>query len=167
MPNEYSVEQPKGKTLLSWAFSEYEQHDRSPSWYIFTVLIAIALLVWALWTQNYLFAIILVLASFLLIRQHRNKPTKLTMTLTEDGVDIHGRHFYPFKDFETFWMVYEPPEVKMLYMNFKTGFRPRLSIPLENTNPLTVRQILSQYIVEDFEREGEPTAEAIARLLKL
>jgi len=167
MANEFEQKADHGKTLLEWEFPEYEEQNRSAAWYIFAVPIAIALLVWALWTKNYLFAVIIIVSTVLLLRQQRTKPERLRFSLTEDGVDVHGRHFYSFRDLQNYWLAYEPPEVKRLYFSFKAGFRPRLAISLEDVNPLTVREVLSQYLPEDLEREGEPTTEALARILKL
>jgi hypothetical protein len=167
MPNETTTEQPKGKKLLSWTFHEYPKRARTSAWYLLAVPIAIALVVWALLTQNPLFAIFVVFAGILLVRQHRNEPEKLTFAIFEDGVTVHDHHFYSFRDLEKYWMVYEPPEVKQLYLTFKSGFRPRLTVPLGMTNPLAVREALSPRLPEDFESEGEPTTEAIARFLKL
>jgi len=64
-------------------------------------------------------------------------------------------------------MYYEPDEAKTLFFEFKNRVRPRLSIPLENKNPLKIRAILLKYLPEDVERENEPLSEQLSRLLKL
>lgn len=156
-----------GKTLLTWSFLEFEHHERSFLWYMAAVPVGLAMLVWTLFQQSYLFAVIIVIASFILARQHRAGPKMLTLRITEDGIDIAGRHFYLFRDLQSFWMVYDPPRTKRLFFTFKGGFRPTLAVALEDMNPLDVRRALAQYIPEDLEREDEPTLEALARLLKL
>ncbi|MBI3956559.1 MAG: hypothetical protein HY340_01060 [Candidatus Kerfeldbacteria bacterium] len=155
-----------GKTLLSWEFPEYEQHDRSPGWYFAAVIIIVGLLLWALLTANFLFAVIILFAAFLLFRQHRTRPERLSFAVTDRGIDIHGRHFYSYDDLKNFWIVTEP-EVKRLYFEFNLVFRPRLTIPLEKTDPKVVRKTLLRFLMEDTEREDEPTTDALARVLKL
>ncbi|MFH1171012.1 MAG: hypothetical protein V1778_00540 [bacterium] len=167
MPETTEESKDHGKSLLSWEFPEYEQRSRSFGWYVLAVPIAIAMVVWSIVSHNYLFAIFIVIAAALLIFQQRQAPAKLLFTIFEDGIDVHGRHFYAFQDIGSYWIVYEPPEVKRIYFNFKAPVRPRLAVPLEETNPLIVRQTLSRFIREDLEREGEPTVEALARLLNL
>ena len=64
-------------------------------------------------------------------------------------------------------MYYEPDEAKTLFLEFKSGVRPRLAIPLQNKNPLKIRSILLAHLPEDVEREDEPLSEQLIRLLKL
>ncbi|KKU49315.1 MAG: hypothetical protein UX68_C0001G0063, partial [Parcubacteria group bacterium GW2011_GWA2_46_9] len=71
------------------------------------------------------------------------------------------------KDLKSFWIIYEPPEVKMLYFDFKNAWRPRLPIPLQDENPIEVRRLLLKYLEEDLSRESEPTSDALSRLLRL
>ena len=40
-------------------------------------------------------------------------------------------------------------------------------IPITDQSPLDLRDILLEYLDEDLEKEGESTAEALGRLLKL
>ncbi|MBI4414887.1 MAG: hypothetical protein HY566_01455, partial [Candidatus Kerfeldbacteria bacterium] len=76
-------------------------------------------------------------------------------------------HFYSYKDLATFWVVYEPPEVKRLFFTFKSSIRPHLAVPIEDQNPVAIRKTLQRYITEDLEREGEPATDALGRALKL
>lgn len=156
-----------GETLVSWSIPEYEQHDRSVGWYFFAVLVGIALLVWALVTASYLFAIIILMTAVILYRQASQKPAMLRFTITEDGLELGDRHFYSYKDLATFWIVYEPPDVKRLFFTFKSSVRPYLAVPIENQNPVAIRQSLKRYLPEDLEREGEPATDALGRALKL
>jgi len=73
---------------------------------------------------------------------------------------------YVWPEIDNFWFVYEPP-IKNLYLTFKSRLKPNLTIPLNQENPLQIRKFLSQYLKEDLDKEGEPTADALGRLLKL
>ena len=100
------------------------------------------------------------------MRSRRN-PALLRITITEDGIEIGDKNFYKWQDIDKFWIVYEPPAVKNLYLDFKAGLRPSITIFLENQNPLIVRKILLQYINEDTERENETFSDGFSRMLKL
>lgn len=156
-----------GATLMAWTIPEYERHARSIGWYILAVLAGIALLVWAFITASYLFAIIILMVAVILYRQASRTPATLHFALTEDGLELGDRHFYSYKDLATFWIVYEPPDVKRLFFTFKSSVRPYLAVPIENQNPVAIRKTLQRYIAEDLEREGEPATDAFGRSLKL
>ena len=155
-----------GPALGQWIIPEYTQHERGRWWYVTAGVIAAALVVWAIWTVNFLFAVVIVLVAIILLVRHSEMPTQLMVSLYEDGVQI-GEEFYSYKDFKSFWIIYEPPEVKTLYFDFKNAWRPRLPVPLEEENPLTVRSLLLKYLEEDLSRESEPTSDALSRVLRL
>ena len=58
-------------------------------------------------------------------------------------------------------------DFKNLYLEFKNSLRPRLTIPLEDINPVNARKILKNYLDEDLEKDTEPTSEALGRKLRL
>jgi len=93
------------------------------------------------------------------------KPDKVSLAITEDGLEV-GNNFYLYKEIKKFWIIYEPPDVKNLYFDFK-GLRPTLIIPLENKNPVQIRKILLDYLDEDLEKEDESLSEYLGRKLKI
>lgn len=155
-----------GHALRNWVIAEYAQHERGRSWYIVAGLVALGLIVWAIYTVNFLFAVLVVLAAIILLVRHSEMPAQLMVSIFEDGIQV-GEGFYPYQDLKSFWIIYEPPEVGSLYFDFKNSWRPRLPIPLEEENPIEVRRILLKYLEEDLNRESEPTSDALSRLLRL
>ena len=93
-------------------------------------------------------------------------PAQLMVSIFEDGIQA-GENFYAYRDLKSFWIIYEPPEVKTLYFDFKSAWRPRLPVPLAEENPVEVRRFLLKYLEEDLSRESEPTSDALSRLLRL
>ncbi|MBU2228918.1 hypothetical protein KJ810_00765 [Patescibacteria group bacterium] len=155
-----------GKTILQWKFPEYEEHVRGFVWYIVTGIISISLLIYAIIVSNFLFAIIIVIVDLIILIQINRKPDRIDFKITDEGVVI-GTSFTPYKNISNFWIVYNPPKVKTLYINYKATIRPDITIPLENKNPLRVREVLLQYIEEDLEKEEESNSEQIRKFLKL
>jgi len=124
------------------------------------------LLLYSLFTFNFLFAVIIILFSIILYAQHKKPPLDVSFMLYEDGIKVSSR-FYKFKEIESFWIIYEPPQVKNLYLNFKAKFRPVLTIPLEKQNPVKIRRFFLEHIDEDLDKEEETFAEILGRRLKI
>jgi len=164
--NEEIIEGPHGKIWAYWSFPEYVKAKRSKNWYFFTTIIVLALLTYAILTTNFLFALIIILGVTILIISGKREPKEVDFKITEDGLEV-DKDFYPYKDIKHFWIVYEPPEVKTLFIVFRNMLKPRLSIPLEDQDPVKIRKILLQYIEENLEKEDEPISDYLKRTLKL
>lgn len=155
-----------GKTIITWRIPEYEKHEHGRIWYIIAGIVIGLLLIFCFFTANLLFAIIIILTSFIVIFQHTKKPETYEFLITTSGIAI-GNRFYSYDDFDNFWLAYQPPLVKTLYFTFKSVIKPEISVPLGNQNPLRVREILLEYLDENLDREDETTSDALRRLLKI
>lgn len=155
-----------GTKLLAWQFPENRAIERSKRWWIMAGMIVGILVVYALWSLNFLFAIIIIIGSVIIWLDSRKQPALLNFAIHQPGVTVNKR-LWPWKELDHFWIAYRPPEVTALYLQPKGAFNPRLSIPLVQMNPLKVREVLTKYLTENLEREDEPTSEALSRLLKL
>lgn len=151
---------------LTWTFPEFQKHSRSRRWWtIFTIVDLIAF-VYAIFSANFLFALILIMITGIVIFREYHQPEQITLSITQDGIFLDDR-LYVWKEIESFWFIYEPPEVKNLYLSFKSYFRPTLTVPLMEQNPIAIRKLLADFLEEDIKKEGLPTSEALGRLLKL
>lgn len=164
MPEETKKEN-HGKSLMSWKIPEYTKHERNRAWFVIAGIVLFLFLIYAFYTRNFLFVVILILSAAIILLQSMEEPMKLDFNIFEDGLGV-GNKFYSWRDLNKFYIIYEPPEVKNLYFEFK-GLKSRLSIPLLAQNPVKVREILLKYLIEDLEQEQEPLSEEYARWLKL
>ncbi len=155
-----------GSVLVEWKFPEYTKRTRSKTWYVVVGLLVALALIYAIWTMNILFAVILVLGVFIIAIQNFQPARNVSVLIGEDGVVI-DESFYPYKILKSFWIIYEPPEVKYLYLGFKTSVRGQLSIQLNDVNPITVREMLLNYIDEDIEKEDEDINETFSRMMSI
>lgn len=155
-----------GKVLMTWEIPEFEQHERGRRWYVIALIVIAALLVWAITTANYLFAILIVIFAITYYLQINRHPVDVTIQIAEKGVAI-GDRLYPYEALRSFWVIYKPPEVNTLYLEFKNALRPEMSIPLKKKNPVKVREILLDYLDEDIEKEDESSSDFLRRQLKL
>jgi hypothetical protein len=159
-------EQNFGKTMHSWTVPEYHQHERGKWWYIIAASLAVASIVYALYTKNFLFAFIIIILAVIIFLHHTSEPADVRVTMTELGLMINDK-FYRFRDISSFWIIYEPPLTKNLYFQLAESFRPPFVISLADEDPLTLRRTLLQYVAEDLDKKEEPLSDLLWRLLKL
>ncbi len=164
--NTNETQTPQGQTLLSWEFPSFERHERGLGWYVGATIVGLGLIIYGLTQRNFLLAVIVLLVAVTLVAREYIQPQRVTIKVTEDGVTIGDRTFR-FREFATFWLVYEPPKVKLLYLEFKSGIRPSYTIPLLEQNPLRIRTVLQKYIREDLEREAEDLPDRLGRVFKI
>jgi hypothetical protein len=155
-----------GRIMLAWEVDEYPNHDRSRTWYVLGAIISVALIVYAIATANFLFAVIILMCGLITLISTFQPSNKIQVALTTMGVLI-GEAFYVFKDIKDFSLVYEPPTIKLLYLDFQKPWRPLLSIPLEETDPNQVRECLLPFCLENLERTEETLTDAVRRVYKL
>jgi len=170
---------PQKTQYLAWPVREFNKPERSRNWYIITGVIVFLLIFssffgfsgWRLVflgsNSNFLFVLIIIMSSVIMFINHQREPLIVEVKLGPEGVRI-GKNFYDYDVFKNFVVLYRPKEgIKNLYLEFKSFWRPRLSIPLRRMDAFTVRSFLIRYLEEDFERTETPLSEQLTKLLKL
>jgi len=155
-----------GDVLHQWTILEYEKHERGTLWHILMLSTGIALVVYGLLSDNFLFALIIILFSIIMFLQANQEPQQISFGITELGV-IVGNRFYAYSEFESFHIIYQPPSVKTLFFETRSVFRPTLRVPLLDVNPVDIRFTLSEYISEDLTKEEEPLSDTAVRNWKI
>jgi len=155
-----------GQVLLRWNFMEFKQIHRPRAWWITAGIITGVLVIYSVFTGNFLFALIILIIAILLINEFRRSPRRLECQITNNGLAV-GKKFWRYNEIENYWIAYHPPEVTNLYFSPKNPLDPRMPVHISNINPLRVRKLLNKYLEEDLSREDVPTSEALTRLLKL
>ena len=155
-----------GGVHIQWEFPEFVQAAKSRLWYIVVSIIVALLIVYAIMTANFLFAMILALVAFIIIYQYFQSPRQIPVVIAEDGI-IVDKQFYPYKALKSFAIIYEPPVIKFLYLDFKSQFKKSLPVPLEDVNPLKVREALLSYLDENLEIDEEDSNETFSRLMNI
>jgi len=156
-----------GNELASWNVPEYEYHERNRLWYIFAITISLLFMVFAFLTQNFLFAVIIIIAALVIILNDGQKPMNVKFIITDEGILV-GRKFYDYDDIKDFSIVYKPRlGVRNIYFEFIGITQPRITIDLKDENPLQIREILLKYLSEDLERTDEPLSEILGRFFKI
>ncbi len=160
------MQYPHGIELMTWEYLDRPRYERGRLWYMVMIAAGAGLLLYALLSANFLFALIIVMFALVLYVSAIYEPKPVKFVITEEGISV-GESFYAFRDFDRFWFYYEPPVVKSLYLDFRGSFRPRMRVDLGVQNPNLVRQVLGQFIREDMNETDEPFTDIISRILKI
>lgn len=155
-----------GTPAFQWMVREYEQHERPKRWYTVMGLVGALLVLFALWSTNYLFALIVILFAIILYLQQLRAPLEIPFAITDTGVII-GKKWYSYSELKGFWVIYNPPEVKNLYFGLNSFLRHRVQVPLMDYDPVAIRDYLNQFLQEDLEQEEEPFSDRVGRVFRL
>ncbi len=177
-----------GIAIMNWKIHEYPFYERDKRWYILfaafvVVLLFVALAPISVWptvltqapilrnfffaSSDYTFAILIVLIAVVVIANGKLRPLEVDFIITTEGFII-GQTFYDFETFKEFSIIFKPGEnLKILYLEYKTSFMPRLSIQLNEADPVRVREVLLDYLDEDLVRTDESNSDYFSRIFKV
>lgn len=153
------------KALISWHAPEYPHHEKSLLWFLIAALIIGILVFYGLETNGWTFSIALIVFAGTYYLIYRHKPRMVEVKVSGFGVKI-GTQSIPFSSIKHFWVLYDPPHLKRLYLRMSSRFYPDIFVSLEDIDPANLRRLLSAYIKE-LEGRHEPFSDTLVRLLKL
>ena len=162
MPQTITSNSVMGDVLHEWEIPEYEKHDRSGRWYAIMIILGLSLVIYGIFSQNFIFSLIIILAAIILFLQTKQKPATVLFRITELGVALNNR-FYTYSEIKGFYIIYRPGEVKTLFLDTISNLRPMIRVHLKDINPVEVQSTLQAYLPEDVEKETEPASDIIAR----
>lgn len=149
---------------VSWSAPEFETHDRSPVWYIGLAILAIITIAYAVWQRDYTMLITLgVIYTAVYLYAHKS-PETIEVNISPLGIGLNEQ-WYPYERLRSFWIIYRPPQIKVLYISTNDYVVREVAIQLGDQDPNPVRDILLKHLPEDLERE-EPTTDQLLRRLK-
>lgn len=133
-------------TSLEWTAFEHEQVDFGLSWYLVPGGIMALLFTLALWTQNYFFAVF-VLIAFAAFALFRNQPPKkISFSISHEGIRA-GKTLYQISHIKSFW-IFNRPEHPELSLETTQTFSPYIRVPLGNTDQQRMREFLLTLLPE-------------------
>jgi len=149
-----------------WETHAWDAHVRGSRWYLIMSSVAVVLVVYAVATSNFLFAFFILITAFVLVLAGHEEPHRMLTQIGPNGVVVDGRLF-EYKNIHKFAIVYHPPETKLLYLYTHNVLRPRVRIPLEDENPVEIRDYLAYHLEENLHLQEEHLSDILARILKL
>jgi hypothetical protein len=163
-PHDLLIGQHSEDVFLSWRAPEFEKFERDRKWYFIVALILVAIVSYAIWTNSPVMAITFILIGVVGYVYIEKEPRELYFALTPDGV-IAGREIYEFDNLASFWIFYEPGDIKVISLKTKSHLAPYVHIPIHDQDPVAIREILLGYIEEEKHEPG--LMEVMGRLLRL
>ena len=162
-----NIQEDFGQDLMSWQISEVPSYQRGPWWFLLAGLIALGLAIYGFYTSNYLFVFIIILFVVIAIVNHFRTPELVEVVITTEGILVDTA-FYDYDIIKNFSVIYKPrDQVKALYLEFTNFLRPRLTVPLNDVNPVQVRENLLKFLIENLERTDEPNTDYLSKKLKI
>ncbi len=156
----------EAQDVFVWEAPAHDHHARGPRWYVVMGIVALGFTAYAVFTGNFLFAFLILLTAIILVLAGNEPSAAALVQIGHNGVVWHDE-FLPYDDMRDFAIVYQPPEVKVIYIHPKSWIRPRLRIPLGDQDPLAIRAHLRQYAHEDLTLKDEHATDILARLFRV
>ena len=154
------------KILFNWKFLEYENYERSFTWYVVAAILMFLLFVYSIVTDNFIFAIIIILFCIIFINYSKKDPSEIDFNITDKGISINEK-FYSYNELNKFCIIDKAQEVKKLYFGVKGVNNSNIFVPITNVSSLDVRSELEKYLEEDLDKEDEPISETLSRIMKI
>lgn len=138
---------------IEWTAPEFEKYKKSKSWFVWLGFLALVFIIIALLLKNFLFLILIALAAFAVYLYATKEPRKIKFSISGKGIQV-DQNIYKFEDLKSFWIFYEPPEIKELSLRSKKTFMPYIKIPLADQDPVKVRKLLLKFLPERKHKES-------------
>lgn len=150
--------------IVRWRGPEYEIYEKSNRWYAGASVVLIVIIVYAIFVNNPLMVIIIVLVSFIGYSYLKTPPRVTDFALTYEGI-IVGNKIYRYNDIDSFWIFYEPPHTRIISLQINGTFAPYVHIPLHQLDPVDVRAALINFIEE--KKQEHTIVDTIERILHM
>lgn len=150
---------------LKWQVPEYPKYTREKTWYVWAAIIGVALLIYAVITGNFLFALIVIIGVVISVASSWQPPQMVDLRLYEEGVKL-GDTYYPWEKFQSYWVV-KNENGDNLGLDLKNWLKTDIYVPIKNYSLEEAEKFLSQYLKKNPSRKEEPIAYFLGRKLKI
>jgi hypothetical protein len=157
-----AMEKVFAKALLHWRAPEYEKYEKSRQWYLYVSLVLLAVIAYAVYTDSPVMAITFILIGVVGYIFINRAPQVIDFAVTQEGIII-GREIYDFENIKSFWIFYEPHDIKVVSLHIKNKLMPYIHIPIHEENPIEIRRLLLKYIPE--EKQDPSLMDILERLI--
>ena len=140
------------KKIFSWEALEYEEKSHSVDWFWGMGLTSLSITAISFYMDNFLFGIILILASLILIAFAIREPRMVEHSLTDEGLVV-GTNFYSFADMKSFYIQEFDDGSSYIVISTRRSFLPKIIVTLSAHHPPLVREFLLKNVPEVVQRE--------------
>ncbi len=133
--------------LLRWSAYEHEHTVRGADWYWALGIVAVSVAVTAILLDDFLFALLIVIAALTIALISRTPPDLAEFELSERGLRINGQ-LHRFGEIISFWVEEEGGARPLLLVDTTKLLSPNFVIPLEHVDHRLVRALLKEHVEE-------------------
>ncbi len=165
MDDDSTPQQPerKARAPIEWRAHEYVHVEKTPDWYWALGLIGVAAAIAAIVMGDVLFAILILLAAFVLAIYANRQPNVVRFAVTQRGVRIDDE-LYPYNTLDSFAIdEVSPNHTPKLILKPKRIFASLIIIPVEEVDPDDVHDFISDFLLE--EEHVEPLSHHVMQWL--
>lgn len=112
--------------------------------------------------RNFLTAVFFFLIAFIILVFAFKEKRSMPWEINRHGVGI-DTSFFPYREIKSFWIEYEPENIKEISLKSKKWYQGYFKIPLNEESPLKIRELLLEFLPE--ERHEDTLIETISRKL--
>jgi len=145
---------------FEWLAPEFIKYEKDRNWFIAGSIILAALLFVSIFTKSYIMGITFFLIGVVTFIYAKKEPKIIQFSLNHRGIRI-GNRLYDFEDLKSFWIFYDPPEIKEVCFRSRKLFMTHVRIPLGDEDPTKIREFLKRFLVE--KKQEESLADILAR----
>ena len=132
--------------FIRWSVLEYEDRPKTRDWFWAIGIIAVCGFIASIIYKNYLFAILILLSTVVILMFSVRKPEQVEVEIGPRGIKVKN-NFYAYQNLKGFAVVVEPEE-KTLLLESGRIFLPIIAVPLGETDPEKLRYFLSSFVEE-------------------
>jgi hypothetical protein len=136
-----------GEVFHSWHALEHEHLDVTPRAYMVAGTLLILVILYAIFTDSPLMAIVFILVGAVGYLSTQKEPRMLEFLITSKGM-IAGNELFSYKGMDSFWIFDDTDFQPFVSFHTPGKMATHLHIPLGDTDPQLVRDILSQFLSE-------------------
>jgi len=158
------AEQTKETTLLEWEAPEFLAYLRGWKYYTILSIMLLAVIGYGAYSQDWFVIVIFIIVAGFILWYQQKEPLTKKYRITQLGIYENDR-FYQYNEIFSYWFLIDK-EYKVLNIIFAKKYLPQLTILLNGTDPIAVRNVLSKHIPEESNRT-ETILDRLVRLFRL
>lgn len=132
---------------MEWRAPEFEFRPKSVSWYWMSIIIATACIGVAVWQNNFLFGLFIVVGEILILVWANREPATISFRASERGLTVGASASYAWGDVQDFSFD-EAPHAgwPILTFRLRNRLRPSLRVRVERARASEILQFLDREI---------------------
>jgi len=132
---------------ISWTAPSFYFNPQKKYLSLVVIALAAAGIGMLVWNRDTLTAIFMLLSSLVLILYSNKKPEVSKINIDHRGIEV-GETLYTYKDLKSFWIHYDPGNLKELSIESRKWYMPYVKVSIEDKNPLVIRSLLVNFLPE-------------------